>query len=54
MNEILYKHITNYFDTNDTADKVCGKLVSTISLMAPIAAIIQPKNGEAVDAYQLT
>lgn len=47
MDEILEKHVANYFDTGNAADRIGGKLMSANSFMAPIAAFVQRETGEA-------
>lgn len=47
IDEFLDNRITKYFDTNDPADKVGGKLLSTNAFMAPIIKFVQRRTNEA-------
>lgn len=48
--ETVNKHISNYLNSNDAADKICGRLLSTNSFTAPIDAFIQHRPRKALAA----
>lgn len=47
MEKILYKLITNHFDTGDAAYMICEKLLSPTALMTPFSAFIKRRTRKA-------
>lgn len=48
--ECLEIHIENHFDTVDSIDNICEKLLSNISFMSQIVSFTPIRPGEAVAA----
>lgn len=50
MYEFLYRHVKNYVDTCDSAEKIDEYLVSTKTFILPSTPFIQRRTGEAIAA----